>query len=106
MKSRDITQTPIFRKYGAKGMRRYCIVWGAFMYLLLISISGGGFYGLMQIIDELGLRITQEPGLSILLFAAIALIVAAASLLTKMLIGIFNELRASESQQKADSKNN
>lgn len=87
-------------------MRRYCIVWGAFMYLLLISISGGGFYGLMQIIDELGLRITQEPGLSILLFAAIALIVAAASLLTKMLIGIFNELRASESQQKADSKNN
>jgi hypothetical protein len=98
MKSRDITQTPIFRKYGAKGMRRYSIVWGAFMYLFLIFVSGSGFYGLMQIINE--------PGLRILLFVAIALIVAAASLLTKMLIGIFNELLASESQQKADSENN
>ena len=73
-------------------MRRYFIVWGAFMYLLLISISGSGFYGLMQIIDE--------PGLRILSFAAVALIVAAASLLTKMLIGIFNELRALELRQK------
>ena len=73
-------------------MRRYCIVWGAFMYLLLISISVSGLYALMQIIDE--------PGSRILLFAAVTFIVAAASLLTRMLMGTFSELRASESQQK------
>jgi hypothetical protein len=98
MKSRDITQTPIFRKYGAKGMRRYFIVWGAFMYSFLIFISVRGLYALMQIMDE--------PGSRILLFAAVILIVAAASLLTRMLISTFSELRALESQRKTDSDNN
>ena len=72
-------------------MRRYYIIWGAFMYLLLISISGRGLYALMQI---------NEPGPRVLLFVAVALIVAAASLLTRMLIGIFSELRALKTQQK------
>jgi hypothetical protein len=92
MKSRDITQTPVFRKYGIKGMRRFCIVWGTFMYLFLIFISVRGLYALMQIIDE--------PGSRILLFTAVILIVTAASLITRMLIGTFSELRALESQQK------
>ena len=79
-------------------MRRFFIVWGAFMYFFLIFISVSGLYALIQIIDE--------PGSRILLFAAVTLIVAAASLLTRMLIGTFSELRASESQRKADSENN
>jgi hypothetical protein len=88
----NLTQSPLFRKYGAKGMRRFYIVWGTIMYLLLISISFRGLYALMQIIDE--------PGPRVLLFVAVALIVVAASLLTRMLIGIFSELRALESQRK------
>ena len=73
-------------------MRRFYIMWGAFMYLLLISIGVRGLFALGQIIDE--------PGSRVLLFVAVALIVAAASLLTRMLIGIFSELRALGSQQK------
>jgi hypothetical protein len=92
MKSRDITQTAIFRKYGAKGMRRYCIAWGATMYFLLISIGVSGIFALMQIRDENASRV--------LLFAAVALIVAVASLLTRMLIGTFNELQTLGSYQK------
>ncbi len=42
----------------------------------------------------------NEPGSRVLLFVAVALIVAAASLLTRMLIGIFRELRDLETQQK------
>ena len=72
-------------------MRRFYIIWGAFMYLLLISISDRGLYALMQI---------NEPGPRVLLFVAVAFIVAAASLLTRMLIGIFRELRDLETQQK------
>ncbi|MGH7950464.1 MAG: hypothetical protein ACREFE_00875 [Limisphaerales bacterium] len=68
------------------------------MYLFLILISGRGFYALMQISDE--------HGSHILLFVAVALIVVAASLLTKMLIGIFSEIRTLESQQKSDSEKN
>jgi len=98
MNSRDITQTLVFRKYGAKGMRCFCIAWGASMYLLLISIGVSGLYALAQIIDE--------PGSRVLLIIAVALIVAAASLLTRMLIGTFSEIRDSESQRKADSENN
>ena len=73
-------------------MRRFYIVWGAFMYSFLIFISARGLYALTQIMGELGSRV--------LLFVAVVLIVLAASLLTRMLIGIFSELRVLESKHK------
>ena len=76
-------------------MRRFYIVWGAFTYLLLIAISGSGLYALTQIGDERGTRF--------LVFMAVALIVVAASLLTRMLLGIFSELRSLESEDKMNS---
>lgn len=62
------------------------------MYSFLIFISVRGLYALMQIIDE--------PSSRVLLIIAVALIVAAASLLTRMLIGGFGEIRALEPKKQ------
>lgn len=93
-KQHDLAQAPLFRKYGAKGMRRFYIVWGACTYLILIVTSGIGLHALTQVDEERGSRF--------IVFTAVTLIVAATSLLTRMLIGIFSELRALESQMKTD----
>jgi hypothetical protein len=77
-------------------MRRFYIVWGAFTYSLLITISGGGLYALTQIGDE-------RDNTSFLIFMAVSLFIVAASLLTRMLLGIFSELRSLESEDKMNS---
>ena len=75
-------------------MRRFYLAWGSFTYVLLVVISGIGLHALTQGGDEHATRF--------IVFTAVILIVAAASLLTRMLIGIFSELRGLESQRKTD----
>jgi hypothetical protein len=91
-KRQDLTQTPLFRKYGVSGMRRFYVVWGGFVYLLLVGISGIGLHALTQI--------GGDRNTWFIVFTAVTLIVAAASLLARMLVGAFRELQVLESQQK------
>jgi len=93
-KRQDLTQAPLFRKYGVTGTRRFYVVWGGFTYLLLVCISGFGLHALTQV--------GEGHDTWFIVLTAVTLIVAAASLLTRMLIGIFSELRGLESQQKKD----
>lgn len=41
MKTADISQTPLVRKYGVRGAKLYVRLWFPFMYFLLIALTAG-----------------------------------------------------------------
>src|SRR5260221_11853027 len=90
----NLAETPAVRRWGVVGARRFWLGWGAFMYLLLVSISGYGFAALVLAEDE-------RPPRPILYLAAV-LTVLAASLLTRMLMRLLGELRGLELSGEKD----
>ena len=84
----NLAETPAVRRWGVAGARRFWLGWGAFMYLLLALISGYGLSGVVMLDDERSARF--------IIYTAVALIVLAASLLTRMLMRVLAELRSLE----------
>ena len=50
-RKQDLRQSPLFRKYGAKGVKQFCVIWGAVTYSFLFGFSGMGLFWLSQIDD-------------------------------------------------------
>lgn len=83
------------RRWGVAGARRFWLGWGAFLYAFLALTSGYLFFAITR---------QAEPGDGHIFYLAAALVVLAASMLTRMLMGVLAELRTLESSEtkKAD----
>ena len=92
LKEVDLSQSPIVRWLGPRRARIYYVPWGGLMYALLVVIGGRGLCAVSLIPSDRGTRF--------IVFASVALIVAAASLLTRMLVRVFAELRSIEEKHK------
>ncbi|HEY6169699.1 MAG TPA: hypothetical protein VI454_16795 [Verrucomicrobiae bacterium] len=93
MKTPDLSETPIVRKYGARGARRFAKVWFPALYAMLIASSAG--------IWIFGLELTggwQRPALGLLIAT---LVVTAASGLTRMRLEFFAGIEQLEAKPKA-----
>ena len=75
------------RRWGIAGARRFWLGWGAFLYGFLVETAGYLFSAIAR---------QAEPSDGHIFYLAAALIVIAASVLTRMLMGVMAELRTLE----------
>jgi hypothetical protein len=87
MKAPDITQSPMFKRYGVRGLKLFAKIWFPILYLMLIAITAA----FLIIRPELGIIIDCFVG---------ALVVFASSLLTRMRLKFLAEIEQLESQGK------
>ena len=76
MKTPDLSQTSLVRKYGARGARRFARVWFPAMYAMLTSSTAGLWI--------FGSEFTGGWQRTLLGFIIATLVVTAASVLTRM----------------------
>ena len=92
MKTSDISQTPIVKRYGARGARLFSKLWFSTLYLILIAITAG----LWLVGPEYA---TGWRRLVAGCFVG-ALVVFAASFLTRMRLNFLAELEQLEAREK------
>ena len=80
------------RRFGVRGARRFYVIWAIGMYSLLIGFS-------TPLVGLLSQPSDAKPR-SFIVYVTVGLIVAGASLLTRMLGRIFGELRDLEARQR------
>jgi len=92
MKTTDISQSRIVKRYGVRGARLWAKIWFSVLYLILVAITAG----LWIMSPEFG------EGLNRIFVGCIvgALVVFAASLLTRMRLKFLAEIAQLESQGK------
>lgn len=91
-KRHNLAESPAVRRWGLPGARRFWLGWAAFMYAMLTLVTGYGF----------SLLAPNDRAVRIVIYIAAALIVLAASLLTRMLMRVLAELRGPESPARRD----
>jgi len=92
MKAPDISQTPIVKRFGVRGAKLYGKVWFSILYLMLVAVTAG--FWLVGPEFAAGWR-------RILVGCFVgALIVFAASLLTRMRLRFLAEIAELETRQK------
>ena len=90
----NLAESPAVRWWGLAGARRFWLGWAGFLYAFLASISGYGLSALALASDDRDARFIP--------YVAAALIILAASLLTRMLMRVLAELRGLESAARRD----
>jgi uncharacterized BrkB/YihY/UPF0761 family membrane protein len=88
MKISDVSQTPIVKKFGVRGAKLYAKIWFSALYLMLVAIAAGFWFVGPEFI--VGWRRIVVGS-----FVA-ALVVFAASLLTKMRLRFLAEMNQLE----------
>jgi hypothetical protein len=92
MKTTDISQSPIVNRYGVRGARRWAKIWFSVLYLMLVAITAG-----------LWIMSPEFAGGWNRIFVGCivgALVVFAASLLTRMRLKFLTEIAQLEAQGK------
>jgi hypothetical protein len=92
MKTPDIAQTPVVKKFGIRGARLYAKIWFSILYLMLVAVTAG-FWILAPDLGVGWRRIVVGCFVG-------ALIVFAASVLTRMRLKFLAEIEQLESQVK------
>jgi hypothetical protein len=92
MKTSDISQTPIVKRLGIRGAKRYAKIWFSILYLMLVAVTAG-FWIVGPEFAAGWRRIVVGCFVG-------ALIVFAASLLTRMRLKFLAEIEQLESQVK------
>jgi len=92
LKQVALPRSPVVRWLGPRRARIYYVAWGGLMYALLVVIGGRGLCAVSQLPSDRGTRFIVS--------ASVALIVAAASLLMRMLVRVFAELRSIEEKHE------
>jgi uncharacterized BrkB/YihY/UPF0761 family membrane protein len=88
MKTSDISQTPIVKKFGVRGAKLYFKIWFSVLYLMLVAVTAGfWFVGPEFAAGWRRIVIGSFVG---------ALVVFAASLLTKMRLRFLAEMNQLE----------
>ena len=93
MKTPDISQTPLVRKYGVRGAKLFAHLWFPFMYVVLIALTAGVWAGYAE----------APAGWKRIVFGCLVsgLTVLAASLLTRMHLGYLAAIELLETRGKA-----
>ena len=97
-KRANLAESLAVRWWGVTGARRFWLAWGAFTYAFLVFIAGYGLPALARTEDESSTRF--------IFYLAVALIVLAASLLTRMLLRVMRELHSLESSDRRGGSTN
>jgi uncharacterized BrkB/YihY/UPF0761 family membrane protein len=92
MKAQDISQTPIVKRFGAHGAKLFAKIWFSIMYLALAAITAG-FWIVGPMFPEGWRRIFIGCFFG-------ALVVVAASILTRMRLKFLAEIEQLESRGK------
>jgi uncharacterized BrkB/YihY/UPF0761 family membrane protein len=92
MKTPDISQTPIVKRFGVRGAKLFAKIWFSFMYLALVAITAAFLIVLPEFIE----------GWRRIFFGCFvgALVVFAASLLTRMRLNYLAEIAELETREK------
>ena len=88
----DLDTELAVRRWGILGARRFWLGWGTFMYAFLALMAG-------YLVSAVGWESDDSAGPHISPYLAAALIVIAASMLTRMLVHVLAELRSLESTE-------
>jgi hypothetical protein len=96
MKTADISQTPLVRRYGVRGAKLYVRLWFPFMYFLLIALTAGLWAAVPQF----------AAGWKRIFLGCIVcgLTVLASSLLTRMRLEFLAAIELLENREKADGR--
>ena len=92
MKTSDISQTPMVKRYGVRGAKFYARIWFSFLYLMLIAVTAG-FWLVGPEFAEGWRRILAGCFIG-------TLVVFAASVLTRMHLKFLAEIERLESRGK------
>jgi hypothetical protein len=92
MKTPDIAQTPIVKRFGIRGAKLYAKIWFSILYLMLVAVTAG-FWIIGPDFAAGWRRIVVGCFVG-------ALIVFAASILTRMRLKFLAEIEQLESQVK------
>jgi hypothetical protein len=93
MKTPDISQTPIVKRFGVRGAKLYGKVWFSILYLMLVAVNAGlWFVGPEFAVGWRRMVVGCFVG---------ALVVFAASLLSRMRLEFLAEMADLETRQKA-----
>jgi hypothetical protein len=92
MKAPDITQSPMFKRYGVRGLKLFAKIWFPVLYLMLIAVTAG-----FLIVGQEFAGGWRRIFLSCFVGT---LIVFASSLLTRMRLKFLAEIEQLESQGK------
>ena len=93
MKTSDISETPLVRKYGVRGAKLFARLWFPFLYVCLVAVTAG----LVVFASEF----TMGWPRIFIGFLAGGLIVTAASLLTRMRLEFLAATERLETREKA-----
>jgi len=88
MKTSDISQTPIVKKFGVRGAKLYARIWFSVLYLTLVAVTAGFWFVGPEFV-------AGWPRIVVGSFVG-ALIVFAASLLTRMYLRFLAEMNQLE----------
>lgn len=94
MKTFDISDAPVVRKYGVRGAKVFARLWFSFMYVLLIAVTAASWVLAPEMATSRGDRIFLGCVFG-------GLTVVAASVLTRMFLGLLAEIKQLESRGKA-----
>ena len=85
----------LLRRFGVRGVKIYSVVLFSFMYALLVGTAGRG----LAVFAQLQQAHPKPNGHdSFIIYFTVALTVAAAALLTRMLLRSWNEIRQLQSR--------
>ena len=90
MKTSDIAQTPIVKRFGIRGAKLYAKIWFSILYLMLVAVTAGFWI--------VGPEFAAGWRRIVVGLLVGALIVFAASLLTRMRLKFLAEIAQLESQ--------
>ena len=88
MKTSDISQTPIVKKFGVRGAKLYAKIWFSVLYLMLVAVTAGFWF--------VGPEFTTGWRRIVVGSFVGALVVFAASLLTRMRLRFLAEMNQLE----------
>ena len=94
MKTYDISDSPVVRKYGVRRARIFAHLWISFMYVFLTATTAVSWVLAPEMATSLGDRIFLGCFVG-------GLTVLAASFLTRMYLGLLAEIKGLESRAKA-----
>ena len=92
MKAPDISQTPIVKRFGVRGAKLFAKIWFSIMYLALVAITAGFWIVWPEFVEGWS-RIFMGCFVG-------ALVVFAASLLTRMRLKYLAEIAELEAREK------
>ena len=91
MKTADIAQTPIVKRFGVRGAKLYAKMWFSILYLMLIALTAGFFWFVGSDFAEGWRRLVVGCVVG-------TLVVVATSLLTRMRLQFLAEIEQLEPQ--------